>query len=134
MGNKWIAKVAVASVPYPVDRPYDYLVPESLADQVAPGKRVMLPFGRSNRRNEGLILALTDQNSDKQLKCIESVLDSEPVLDEGQLKLALWMRDRFFCTVYEAARAMLPAGMWFRDGERRIGDKTVTIVCLDVPP
>ena len=128
------AKVAVASVPYAVDRPYDYLVPESLVQDVAPGKRVMLPFGRGNRRNEGLVLAVSEQSGDKQLKCIESVLDQEPVLDEGQLKLALWMRERFFCTVYDAARAMLPAGMWFKDGERRIGDKTVSTVSLDIPP
>jgi len=40
------------------------------------------------------------------------------------IRLALWMRERFFCTVYEAVHAMLPSGMWFRDGERRTKDKT----------
>jgi primosomal protein N' len=128
------SKGCVASVPYSVDRPYDYIVPEGLAEDAIPGKRVMLPFGRGNRRNEGIILALSEQDGAKPLKCIESVLDREPVLDDGQLKLALWMRERFFCTVYDAARAMLPAGMWFKDGERRVGDKTVTTVCLDIPP
>jgi len=41
------------------------------------------------------------------------VLDEEPVLSEEMLKLALWMRDRFFCTVYEAVKAMLPVGLWY---------------------
>ena len=42
-----------------------------------------------------------------------SVLDDAPVLDGQGLKLCLWMRERYFCTVYDAARAMLPAGLWF---------------------
>ena len=114
-----IAKVAVSAATYWVDRPYDYIIPEELAEQVVPGVRVIVPFARGNRREEGLVLALAEDSVyDRQkLKLIQSALDSEPVLTDGQIKLVLWMRERFFCTVYEALRAILPVGVWYQFSE-----------------
>lgn len=43
------------------------------------------------------------------------------------------MHERFFCTVYEAVKAMLPAGLWFKNGKRRVSDKYVTMAALAVP-
>lgn len=109
-----LAKVAVASATYAIDRPYDYLVPEELYGRVQPGMRVMVPFGAGNRRTDGIVLALADQNPDGgKCKSILTLLDDEPMLEPELLKLALWMRERYFCTVYDAARAMLPSGLWF---------------------
>ena len=42
-----------------------------------------------------------------------ALLDEEPVLDEKAIQLALWMRERYFCTVYDCVKAMLPAGLYF---------------------
>ena len=42
-----------------------------------------------------------------------AALDDQPVLDEKLLKLALWMRERYFCTVYDGVKAMLPAGLYY---------------------
>ena len=128
-----IARIAMAAVPFSVDRPFDYLVPDTLSAQVVPGVRVMAPFGRGNRRSEGIVLSVQESSCRDALKCVESVLDAEPVLSPGHLKLALWMRDRCFCTVYDAVRAMLPAGMWFKDGVRKTADKTVDMVELLLP-
>ena len=129
-----VAKIAVSAATYWIDRPYDYLVPEELAEKAVPGARVYVPFARGNRRSEGVILALTDRSDYKQLKCILAVLDEEPVLTADQIKLALFMRDRFFCTVYEAVKAILPAALWFKDdGSRRVKDKTVEMARLIVP-
>ncbi|MBQ2265629.1 MAG: hypothetical protein II341_09525, partial [Oscillospiraceae bacterium] len=47
------AKVAVSEVTYWVDRPYDYRIPDELADAVVPGVRVVIPFSRANRKAEG---------------------------------------------------------------------------------
>ena len=105
------ARIAVAGVTYWVDRPYTYAVPGRLAGQVRPGVRVAVPFGGSRPR-EGIVLAMGGE-TDKRLKDILEVLDEEPLLTETQLKLALWMRERFFCTVMDAVRAMLPAGLWY---------------------
>ncbi len=95
--------------------------------------RVSIPFGKGNRRSEGLVLSTSSESEFEELKYIDSALDDAPVLSQEQLKLSLWMSDRFFCTVYDAAKAMLPAGMWFKDGVKRLGDKTVTTAVLDIP-
>ncbi|NLT14150.1 MAG: primosomal protein N' [Clostridiales bacterium] len=135
-----VARLAVAAATYHIDKPYTYKVPEVLADKLTPGMRVSIPFGRGNRRSEGLVLStsfeklpISGESKKKDLKFINTSLDEKPVLSQEQLKLALWMSDRFFCTVYSAAKAMLPAGMWFKDGVKRLGDKTVTTAILDIP-
>ena len=75
--------------------------------------RVTVPFGRGNRLCEGVVLG-TEPHQEEKLKSIESVLDETPLVDETMLRLAAFMRDRYFCTFYEAVRAMLPAGLWFQ--------------------
>ncbi len=115
MGSELVAKVAVSSANFAIDRPYDYRIPEHLSGTVHIGVRVIVPFSRGNRRTEGIIIALSAAKESMRLKNIDKVLDETPVLSENQIKLALWMRDRFFCTVYDAVRAMLPAGLWFKN-------------------
>lgn len=130
-----IAKIAVSAAPYWVDRPYDYLIPEELQASALPGVRVFVPFSKGNRLCEGVILAVTETSeySTDKLKSIVRLLDDSPVLSEAQIKLALFMRDRFFCTVYDAIKAILPAGLWFDNkGLRRAKDKTVQMIRLAV--
>ena len=128
-----IARIAVSGVPFRLDRPYDYVIPESLAGRVVPGVRVEVPFTRSNRPTEGIVLALAGESSFEKLKPVSSVLDDEPMLDRNLLSLAMWMRERFFCTVYEAVKAILPAGFWFKGGKRRVNEKYVSMAALAVP-
>jgi primosomal protein N' (replication factor Y) len=129
-----IAKLAVSSALFTIDRPYTYRIPTEMEEKIQTGMRVVVPFGRGNRRCEGLVLQIAPEGvSGQELKCIESILDTAPVLTDEQLKLALWMRDRFFCTVYEAARAMLPVGLMYSNGSRRIGDKRVRMAVLAIP-
>ena len=111
MAQERTARIAVAGVTYWVDRPYTYEVPEPLADVIRPGMRVAVPFGGSRPR-EGIVLAMGGQ-TDKRMKAIIQALDSEPLLTAEQLKLAIWMRERFFCTVMDAVKAMLPSGLWY---------------------
>ena len=113
MSEKRIAKIAVSAATYWTDRPYDYNVPSAFSDSVKPGMRVIVPFSRGNRKCEGIVLSVVNESSYERLKTIISVPDTEPILTEGQIKLALWMRERCFCTVYDAVKAILPAGLWF---------------------
>ena len=128
-----IARIAVSGVPFRLDRPYDYAIPASLAGAVRPGVRVMVPFGRANRPAEGIVLAHAEASAFDKLKPVSSVLDAEPLLDAEMLALAMWMHERFFCTVYEAVKAMLPSGLWFRGGKRRVNEKYVSVASLAVP-
>ena len=129
-----VAKIAVSAAPYWIDKPYEYAVPDDLLGRVQPGIRVAVPFSAGNRRSEGIVLALSNKAEYEKLKDISEVLDTEPVLTQQQIQLALFMRERFFCTVYDAVRTILPAGLWFdRDGRRRVSDKTVETIRLTVP-
>ena len=109
-----IVKVAVSAAPYHIDKPYDYLVPAELEELALPGVRVTVPFGQGNRPSEGVILARGEGKKARRLKALSAVLDREPVLDGAGLALALWMRQRYFCTMSEAVRTILPTGLWYR--------------------
>ena len=114
MPEEMIVRVAVDVALPAIDRLYDYTVPNELRGEINRGVRVSVPFGRGNRREEGIILAVTDTSDYKKLKQIDSVLDRTPVLSEEMLKLAVHMRERLNCTFYAIVRSMLPAGLWFR--------------------
>lgn len=133
MPDVTIAKIAVSGIPFRLDRPFDYAIPLDMKEKVQPGVRVEVPFTRANRRTEGIVLALAPIGAYEKLKPISEVLDETPILTQAQIKLALWMHERFFCTVYEAVKAMLPAGLWFKNGKRRVSDKYVTMAALAVP-
>lgn len=124
-----IGKIAVSAANFAIDKPYSYWIPQDMA--LAPGQRVMVPFGRANRRTEGIVLTVEPGSEDK-LKPVESCLDDGPILTETQLRLAAFLRERYFCTFFDAIRVMLPAGLWFRTRltvslteERSWKDKTI---------
>lgn len=108
------ALVAVSAAIYAIDKPYSYSVPVGMQVQV--GMRIQIPFGRANRRCEGIVLELHERLDDG-LKSIELVLDAEPVLSQEAIRLAAFMRERYFCTFYDAMKAMLPAGLWYGSTE-----------------
>ena len=109
-----IAKIAVSAANFAIDKPYSYRIPEGMTLQ--PGQRVQLPFGRGNRRCEGIVLAV-EPGEEAGLKAVERCLDDTPILTDRQLRLAAFLRERYFCTYYDAVRAMLPAGLWFQTKE-----------------
>ena len=110
----YIPKISVAAAPYSIDRPYDYRIPEELENSLCPGMRVAVPFGRGNRVSDGIVLSVSHAKDDPpKLKRVLAQLDDEPMLRGEDIQLALWMREQYFCTVYDAARAILPTGLWF---------------------
>lgn len=126
------AKIAVAAATYVIDVPYSYLIPEEMADSILPGMRVAVPFSRGNRSTTGIVLKLYDDPEPEKLKSVSRVLDSYAVFSPLQLQILFFMRDRYFCTVYEAARAAVPAGLWFSSsGKPNSGDKYIEFVSLN---
>ena len=106
-----IAKIAVSAANFAIDKPYSYALPEGM--ELKPGMRVMVPFGRSNRHTEGVVLSVED-GGEKGLKAVARQLDDAPVLSDTMLRLAAFLRERYFCTFFDAIRVMLPAGLWFQ--------------------
>ena len=67
-----IAKIAVSAAAFAIDKPYSYYIPDGMVLQ--PGIRVTVPFGRGNRRCEGVVLAL-ESGDEAGLKAVEQILD-----------------------------------------------------------
>ena len=129
-----VAKVAVSKAVYAIDKPYDYIVPEELEKTLVPGVRVLVPFGAGNRGSDGLVLSVSEEMDGYSLKTILSQLDEHPVLDSKAIQLALWMRERYFCTLYDCVKAMLPAGLYFslRDTVNLKPEVDVELACQTV--
>ncbi len=105
------ALVAVESTVYSFDKAFSYRVPDALLEQTQPGCRVLVSFGRGNKKCIGMVLALTEQAEHESCKPIAAVLDQAPLLQSELLQLAAFLSEQTFCTLYEAVRAMLPPGI-----------------------
>ncbi len=109
-----VALVGVENCSYSFDSLFSYLIPDSISQLISCGMRVMVPFGNGNAIRQGFVYEIvSDENTESEinLKEIDCVLDSEPLLSEEMVKLAKWIRERCFCTYFVAAKALLPGGM-----------------------
>ncbi len=109
-----IARVAVSQAVFAIDKPYAYTIPEHLAEKICIGVRVEVSFGRGNKCCEAMVLALEESENVTGLKQILSVLDSEPIISREAMRLAFWVRERSFCSLYDVFRAQLPSGLWYK--------------------
>lgn len=109
MSDELFAKVAVENTIYHFDKLFTYRVPQLLREQVLPGVRVSVPFGAGNRRRVGMVFFLSGEGGER-VKDVDSVLDREAALSPDMLELARWMKERYYCTLFEAAKLMIPTG------------------------
>ncbi len=114
-----IAEVAVQNTAYHFDHLFGYLVPEPFAADLQVGCRVMVPFGRGTVLRQAVVIRLLPAEEavetsglplDKY-KSISAVLDKTPLIDRHMIALAEYMRERTFCTLFDALRTMFPAGV-----------------------
>ena len=105
------ATVYILDVPYSVDRPYDYFVPEKLRAELFEGAFVSVPFGRGNRQMTAVVFTLENSEEISELKPVEKMLEAGDLCLDGEMRaLALFMKEQTFCTVGDAVRAMIPTG------------------------
>ena len=111
MKDLTVAKVAVENTAYSFDMLFDYSVPDYLCSEICAGKRVLVPFGTSSKKRVGIIFSVNKvEKTEKILKKIDSILDDEPLLTYEMLKTANFVRERCFCTYFEACKMFLPLG------------------------
>ncbi|MCQ2455315.1 MAG: primosomal protein N' [Clostridia bacterium] len=96
------------------DKPYSYFVPKELESKAKKGSRVTVPFGNGNIKKQGLIIEESKLEYCEKIKYIIDVNDNSPILDEEMLSLCLFMKERFFCTFFDAVNTILPAGYKLR--------------------
>ena len=108
------AQVAVENTVYHFDKPFDYRIPEQLRGKVLPGCRVIVPFGAGNAPRQGMVLGCLAGECPDGLKEISVLLDETPLLSRELVSMVLWLRDRYFCTLFDAVKLLLPAGISLR--------------------
>ncbi len=109
-----VAKVAVDRATYRFDQPFDYRIPASLRDAAKPGCRVLVPFGKGGQR-QGVLLAVGEpEDGTLSLKSLVQVLDPQPLLSEEMIRLVYWLKERYFCTLFEAVKLLLPGGLYWK--------------------
>lgn len=106
--------VAVENTAYHFDIGYTYLLPAQLSEKAVPGCRVMVPFGAGNKARQGLIIGRTEVETAKGLKYVAKIIDDVPLINEEMLSLVRWLKDRTFCTLFEAFKAVVPVGITHR--------------------
>ncbi len=114
MAKKFIVKIAVENIVYQLDKLYSYTITEDLIDNVRLGCRVLVPFGMSNKKRQGIILETGYSYEFEKLKPVFSLLDDKPILNDEMLKLAGFIKEKYFCTIFDAIRLMIPSGMNFK--------------------
>ena len=71
----------------------------------------MVPFGFSNSCRQGVILALEQTEDDEKRKSVVTVLDEAPFFTSELLNMVTWLKERYFCTLYDAVKLLLPTGL-----------------------
>lgn len=111
--KRLFAGVAIENVAYHFDILYTYEVAQDLQPYCSIGSRVMVNFGRGkNTRKQGVVFSLKHEQDDSKYKAILTVLDKAPFLSEEMIELAVFLKQRTFCTYFDAVKAVLPTGFY----------------------
>lgn len=104
-----IALVAISKINYLNDMLYSYKIPSGMSERLNPGQRVVVPFGRSNFKRQGMVIEVKDSAENKtNLKSVYSVLDDTPVISNEMIGIIKWIKESYFCTYYDAINAVIP--------------------------
>ena len=111
--RRLIADVAVENTLFAFDKLFGYSIPAELEGSVKAGVRVVVPFGKGNKKRMGLVFAVHDDDGSVKCKAISAAADSEPVLSRELLDLCAWIKENTFCTYFDAFRAIFPPGLGY---------------------
>ena len=112
-----IAKVIVDCRSKNVDRMFDYLVPEEMADSLQIGSRVLVPFSSGNRGVEGFCVGFSEKSTGVKLKSIIKSANDIPAFDADMLEVIEWMRKKYLASYLDIIRAVVPAGTALKSEE-----------------
>ena len=110
---KHLAAVAVSSTSFGYDKRYQYIIPVDMENKVFVGARVLVPFGKGNRKRIGVVIRIDEVTNEdlSKFKPINSIIDTESLLNEEMLDLLYWIRNTTLCTYFDAFRTLIPIGL-----------------------
>ena len=110
-----IAQAAVNDANIHFDRLYSYCVPPRLAGRLWPGSMVLVPFGRGNKPRMAVVLDVQEvEDTPDNLKTLQDAAPEEARLTPDLMELVRFLKERTFCTWFEAVKAVIPYGAQYR--------------------
>ena len=106
--------VAVSNATFHFDKLYTYAVMPAQQDAVRLGSMVLVPFGRGSRARMGVVLACDAEPESSKLKYLFDVAPASACLTPELLRLVYFLKERTFCTYYEAVKAVIPYGAQYK--------------------
>ena len=106
--------VAVSNATFHFDKLYTYAVMPDQRDTVKLGSMVLVPFGRGSRARMGVVLACDAEPESAKLKYLFDVAPASACLTPELLRLVHFLKERTFCTYYEAVKAVIPYGAQYK--------------------
>ena len=106
--------VAVSNATFHFDKLYTYAVMPDQQDTVRLGSMVLVPFGRGSRARMGVVLACDAEPESAKLKFLFDVAPASACLTPELLRLVHFLKERTFCTYYEAVKAVIPYGAQYK--------------------
>ena len=125
--NDNLAEVVVSHPAKQLDKVFHYTVPDMLRTRIETGMRVLVPFGPGGKQYEGYVTGFSDDSAVNgyKLKSILDICDDEPAITEEMLTLAQWMREKYYSTLAECLKCVMPAGIQLKT------DEVVTLINYD---
>ncbi|MFQ7013856.1 MAG: primosomal protein N' [Faecalibacterium sp.] len=106
--------VAVSNATFHFDKLYTYAVMPDQQDTVKLGSMVLVPFGLGSRARMGVVLACDAEPESAKLKYLFDVAPASACLTPELLRLVHFLKERTFCTYYEAVKAVIPYGAQYK--------------------
>ena len=116
-----LAQAAVNDANIHFDKLYSYRIPAELAGRVFPGSMVLVPFGRGSKARMAVVLAVGEVDENDAPKGLKTLYDAAPEdarLTPDLLELVRFLKERTFCTWFEAVKAVIPYGAQYRPAVR----------------
>ena len=110
------AGVHILSAPYQIDKEYDYLIPQNLKGQLCVGTVVIVPFGGGNRHVAGIVSSLKEKSDYPKSKPIIGIAPGNLCIGSELYGICEFLKDRCFCSIGEASKAVMPSGFSVRTG------------------
>ena len=125
-----IAEIIIDSSVKNLNRMFDYNIPKNMENNISIGSRVLVPFGRSKKLEEGFVTNIKE-STDYEVKDIAKI--EEQSLTTEKIVLSKWMAKRYFSNISECMKLMLKPGTTTKNFANRTKDKTALFVSLNMP-
>lgn len=122
------AEIIINSNARALNRIFDYIVPKQLENELKIGARVVVPFGKGAKLEDGFVINLKEKSEFANREI--SQIDTKESLTEENIILAKLMARKYFCNLSDCIKLMLPPGTGSKNLKNRAKEKTGNFVFL----